>query len=51
MLKYWILSALKVADSNSEVPLNDRIISLVFLTEMWLSKPKYVDKNITGATD
>lgn len=45
------MNSLKIADSNLEVPLNDRIISLVFLTEIWLGKPKYVNKNITSGPD
>jgi len=51
ILKYWIMNSLKIADANFEVPLNDRIISLVFLTEIWLVKPKYVNKNITSGPD
>jgi hypothetical protein len=49
VLKYWIINSLKVAESAGDVTLNDRIISLVLLTEIWLGNPKFVDKNITGA--
>ena len=36
VLKYWLINSLRIAESNNEVPLNDRIASLVFLTEIWL---------------
>lgn len=36
VLKYWLINSLRIAESNSEVPLNDRIASLIFLTEIWL---------------
>jgi hypothetical protein len=51
VLKYWLINSLRIAESNNEVPLNDRIASLVFLTEIWLGRPQYVDKNITGAAE
>ena len=42
VLSYWIMMALKIAESNTEVPLNDRIISLIFMTEIWIQKPAFV---------
>lgn len=39
VLKYWLINSLRIAESNNEVPLNDRIASLVFLTEIWLGRP------------
>lgn len=51
VLKFWIMSCLRVAESNNEVPLNDRIVSLVFLTEIWLGRPQYVDRAIQGAAE
>ena len=51
VLSYWIMMALKIAESNAEVPLNDRIISLVFLTEIWIYKPNFVGKKLEGASD
>ena len=51
VVKFWIMNTLKIAESINEVTLNDRIVSLIFLTEMWICKPAYVDKNLTGASD
>jgi hypothetical protein len=51
VLRYWTLNSLKIAESNNEVTLRDRIVSLVFLTEIWLNKPQYVEGFIPGASD
>ena len=51
MLSYWIMASLKVAESTGEVPLNDRIISLVFMAEIWMNRPNFVGKRLEGASD
>lgn len=33
------------------MPLNDRIVSLVFMTEIWLSRPRYFDGAVNGTPD
>ena len=48
VLSYWILQSLKVAESSGEVTLDDRITSLVFLTEIWLTSD-FMDANIPGS--
>lgn len=45
------MASLKIAESTSEVPLNDRIISLVFMTEIWSHKPLFIAKNLEGAPE
>ena len=49
VLSYWVLQSLKIADSKGEITLDDRIASLVFLTEIWICKPEFIDKNIEGS--
>ena len=39
VLSYWIMATLKVAESNDEVPIDDRITSLLFMVEIWINKP------------
>ena len=43
VLSYWVLQSLKVAESNSEITLDDRIASLIFLTEIWINKTEFID--------
>ena len=44
VLKYLVAEAFKIADiDNQWQALNDRITSVVFLTEVWLEKPNYLD--------
>ena len=49
VLSYWVLQSLKVAESHSEITLDDRIASLLLLTEIWLNKTEFIDKNIDAA--
>lgn len=51
VLSYWIMASLKVAESTSEVPLNDRIISLVLMTEIWVQRPMFVNNQLQGASE
>ena len=51
VLSYWIMSSLKVAESTAEVPLNDRIISLVFIVEIWMARPQFVQRKLDGASE
>lgn len=51
VLSYWIMTSLKVAESTSEVPLNDRIISLVFMTEIWIQKPRFIASQLERAPE
>ena len=43
ILKFWVAESFKIADVNNQVSLNDRISSMVLLTEVWLAKPNYLD--------
>ena len=38
-----VTESFKIADVNNQVSLNDRISSMVLLTEVWLAKPNYLD--------
>ena len=49
VLSFWVLQSLKVAESSGEVTLDDRIGSLLFLTEIWLNKTEFIDHTIQGA--
>ena len=49
VLSYWVLQSLKVAESQSEITLDDRIASLLFLTEIWINKTEFIDQNIEGS--
>ena len=49
VLSFWVLQSLKVAESSGEVTLDDRIGSLLFLTEIWLNKTDFIDQTIQGA--
>ena len=46
VLSFWVLQSLKVAESSGEVTLDDRISSLVFLTEIWLAKSEFIAHTI-----
>ena len=48
VLSFWVLQSLKVAESMGDVTLDDRISSLVFLTEIWLNKTDFIDNTIQG---
>ena len=43
VLSYWVLQSLKVAESHNEITLDDRISSLLLLTEIWLNKTEFID--------
>ena len=49
VLSFWILQSLKVAESSGEVTLDDRISSLVLLTEIWLTRTDFIDTQIAGS--
>jgi hypothetical protein len=49
ILSFWVLQSLKVAESSGEVTLDDRIASLVFLTEIWLTSTDYIDTTLKGS--
>lgn len=49
VLSFWVLQSLKVAESSGDVTLDDRISSLVFITEIWLNKTDFIDHTIQGA--
>jgi len=46
VLSFWVFQSLKTAESTGEVTLDDRITSLVFLTEIWLLRPDFIDVQI-----
>lgn len=43
VIKIWARSCLNVADSPGDVPLNDRIVALIFLSEIWRLRPQLVE--------
>ena len=43
VLSYWVLQSLKVAESRTDITLDDRIASLLFLTEIWLNRTEFID--------
>jgi hypothetical protein len=45
------MNALKVAESTGEVLLNDRIVSLVTLVEIWRLRSNLVEKMLPNAAD
>jgi len=45
VLSYWITSAIKMAESQGEVPLNDRIASMCFACQVWLVKCDFMVRN------
>ena len=49
VLSFWVLQSLKVAESSGDVTLDDRISSLVFITEIWLNHTDFIDHTIQGA--
>ena len=48
VLSFWVLQSLKVAESAGEVTLDDRVTSLVFITEIWLNKTEFIDTVMQG---
>lgn len=51
MLKYWLNTSIQVADSNNQYDLQDKIVALVFLTEIWLHRSDFVESFMPGASD
>lgn len=51
VLSFWISNCFQVAESTSEVPLNDRIVSLVFLGEIWRHRTTIVEQSQPKASD
>jgi hypothetical protein len=51
VLKFWVAESFKVADVNNLVLLNDRITSMVLLTEIWLARPNYFDPLSRGSPE
>ena len=43
IVSFWVLQALKVAESPSQISLDDRMISLVLLTDIWLAETFVID--------
>lgn len=43
VLTYWVQQSLKVVESPIDVTLDDRISSLIFLTEIWINCTAYFD--------
>ena len=48
VLSHWVLQSLRVAESLDEITLDDRITSLVLLTEIWINRPGSIDKSLEG---
>jgi len=48
VLSFWVLSSLKVADSQGEVTLDDRLVSVTFLSHIWQKKAEFISKSIQG---
>ena len=42
---------MKIAESQDEIPLNDRIQSLIFLTEIWLARTDFIDNQMAQGTN
>jgi hypothetical protein len=51
VLRFWIANCFQVADSTGEVPLDDRIASLVFLGEIWRLRTSLVEQFQPQASD
>jgi hypothetical protein len=51
VLKFWVSECFRVADVNNQVSLNDRITSMVLLTEVWLVRPNYFDPLSKGSPE
>jgi hypothetical protein len=51
VLSYWIMASLKVAESNDELPIDDRIISLIFIVEIWINKSTLISQQLDGAPE
>jgi len=45
VLSYWVTETIKIAESVTEVPLNDRVSSLVFVCQIWIMKCDFISKN------
>lgn len=43
VIKFWVTELFRQADVNSVVSLDDRMMSCVLLTEVWLHKPNFID--------
>jgi len=41
-MSFWVLQSLRVAEGTVEITLDDRIQSLVFLVEIWLTAPDFI---------
>ena len=41
-MSFWVLQSLRVAEGPVDITLDDRIQSLVFLTEIWLAAPEFI---------
>ena len=51
VLSYWITSSIKVAESQGEIPINDRTSSLVFVSQIWLTKSDFMAENFPDVAD
>lgn len=49
ILSYWVLQSLRVAEGTIDITLDDRIQSLVFLTEIWLTNPDFIQNVLVSS--
>ena len=50
VLSFWTIQSLKIAESQDEIPLDDRITSLQFIVEVWLERTQFIDNQIQGTS-
>lgn len=50
-MRYWLTNAIKVAESKEVELLSDRIVSLIFMTQIWLQRPSLVENTVAGASE
>jgi hypothetical protein len=50
VIKSWIQTVYNIAESTGEVPINDRLVSLIILSEMWRLRPDVVESTILNAS-
>jgi hypothetical protein len=51
VLSYWVTASIKKAESQGEIPINDRTSSLVFVSQIWLMKSDYMNENFSDVCD
>ena len=50
VVKSWAQVCHQVFESTGEVPYNDRVVSLIFLTELWRQRPLIIENAIVNAS-